>query len=171
MLCYDWAVPVITTYLEMLSRTELRPKQNHDPRFWIREATVKQWQFNRFMYELVGGSWAWRDKSQWSDKQWQDYAHADSLRTFGAYFGGSPAGYYELSKDQTGDIEIAYFGLAPGFYGCGYGGALLTSAIEEAWRWGSARIWVHTCTLDHPAALKNYEARGMRIYKTETRPN
>jgi GNAT superfamily N-acetyltransferase len=161
-------VTVITTYLEMCSRDEFRPKPVGDSRFWIRELAVKQWQYNRFMYRLVGASWAWKDKEQWSDQQWRDYAEAENLRTFGAYVGGSPAGYYELRR-EGGDVQIAYFGLTPQFVGQGFGAALLTSAIEEAWRWGARRVWVHTCTLDHPAALRNYQARGMRIYKTETR--
>ena len=29
------------------------------------------------------------------------------------------------------------------------------------------RVWVHTCTLDHKNALKNYMTRGMKIFKTE----
>jgi hypothetical protein len=47
---------------------------------------------------------------------------------------------------------------------------LLTSAIEEAWRIlpPVSRVWVHTCNLDHPSALANYQARGMAIYKKET---
>jgi len=42
---------------------------------------------------------------------------------------------------------------------------LLTHGLEEAWRMGPSRVWLHTCTLDHPAALPNYLARGMTIYK------
>ena len=57
---------------------------------------------------------------------------------------------------------------APEFIGRGLGGALLTHAIEQAWTSGAKRVWVHTCELDHPAALTNYEARGMRTYKTGT---
>lgn len=66
-------------------------------------------------------------------------------------------------RREKSEVEIAYFGLAPHFVGRGLGGALLTSAIEEAWRWDASRVWVHTCSLDHPSALRNYEARGMRI--------
>jgi GNAT superfamily N-acetyltransferase len=57
----------------------------------------------------------------------------------------------------------------PEFIGRGFGGALLTSAIEEAWRMSPSitRVWVHTCTWDHPDALANYQARGMVIYKRE----
>jgi GNAT superfamily N-acetyltransferase len=61
--------------------------------------------------------------------------------------------------------------LLPEFIGRGLGGALLTSAIEEAWfrRDGIAprRVWVHTCNRDHPQALTNYQARGMIVYKVE----
>ena len=169
-LCFDNQCPVAVTitYLQMLSPEELRPMRAEDSRFWIREAKVKQWQFNRFMYALVGQPWSWKDKEPWSDAQWQAYAEADNLRTFGAWFDGSPAGYFEL-RLEDGEVEIAYFGLAPRFIGRGFGAALLTSAIEEAWAWGPNRVWVHTCTLDHPAAVKNYQARGMRIYKVETK--
>jgi GNAT superfamily N-acetyltransferase len=159
---------VTTTYLEMRSPEELRAKRCEDPRFWIREATVRQWEYNRFLYALVGSPWAWRDKCPRSDEEWRDYVEAEGLRTFCAYHDGSPAGYYELRQDASRDVEIAYFGLAPKFIGRGFGGALLTSALEEAWRLQPGRVWVHTCSLDHPAALANYRARGMKAYKTET---
>ena len=29
------------------------------------------------------------------------------------------------------------------------------------------RVWLHTCTLDHPNALKNYIARGMTVFMKE----
>ena len=90
------------------------------------------------------------------------------MHTFVGYCDGSPAGYYELGVDDAGDAEILHFGLAPAFIGRGYGGPLLTSALEEGFRLGAGRVWVHTCTNDHPAALANYQARGMAIYKTAT---
>jgi GNAT superfamily N-acetyltransferase len=92
------------------------------------------------------------------------------LRTFVAYVDGSPAGYFELLPDGEGGIEIVYFGLLPSFVGRGLGGHLLTTALEEAWRMDPTRVWVHTCSLDHPAALKNYQARGMDLYRTEQKP-
>ena len=152
----------------MRSVDELRPKPHADERFWIREATVPQWQFNRFLYLTVGGAWSWTDMRDWTGEQWQRYVESADLRTFAAYYDGSPAGYYELRRDGDGGVQIAYFGLLPAFIGRGFGGALLTSAIEEAWRMAPARVWVHTCTRDHPAALANYQARGMKNYKIET---
>jgi GNAT superfamily N-acetyltransferase len=147
----------------------LRPKRCNDPRFWIGEATVKQWEFNRFLYQLVGSSWAWTDKSQWSDRQWKEYAESERLKTFVAHYDGSPAGYFELKTGDSEGVEIAIFGLAPKSIGRGFGGVLLTNALEEGWRLKPNRVWLHTCDLDHPAALPNYLARGMTVYKVETR--
>ena len=159
---------VTTTYLEMRSLDELCPKRCDDERFWIGECTVKQWEFNRFLYLTVGAPWAWNDKRSWTDEQWREYAESVLLRTFAAFHDGSPTGYYELHRGEGPEIEFAYFGLFPAFCGRGLGGALLTSALEEAWRLKPSRVWVHTCTLDHPAALQNYLARGMKVYRTET---
>lgn len=159
---------VTTTYLEMHSLAELRPKRIADDQFWIGEATVKQWQLNRFFYLTVGEPWQWFDKRDWTNQQWQAYAEAERLRTFVGYWEASPAGYYELYRHDDGSVEIAYFGLLSAFCGRGLGGALLTSAIENAWDVAPPRVWVHTCTLDHPAALANYLARGMKVYREET---
>ena len=154
-------------YLEMLSREALLPR--HDSRgLEVIEARNKQYPLNRFLYQYVGAPWDWTEKLSWSDQRWQDYAEADNLRTWLAYSEGSPAGYFELQRQDGDAVEIRYFGLAPAFLGRGFGGFLLTRAIECAWDWGPVqRVWVHTCSLDHPSALANYEARGMRQYKTE----
>jgi GNAT superfamily N-acetyltransferase len=159
---------VTTTYLEMKQPDQLRPKRSLDPRFRVLEATLKQWQLNRFFYVLVGSEWSWSGKLKWSDDEWRHYAENDNLRTFAAYYDGSPAGYFELRSVQA-EVEIVSFGLTPKFVGRGFGGPLLTSALEHAWRTGPMRVWLHTCTLDHPAAIKNYQARGMVVFKVEER--
>ena len=96
---------------------------------------------------------------------------AAELRAFAGHYDDVLAGYYELRRDADDAVEIAYFGLLPEFIGRGLGGALLTSAIEEAWarRGGTVptRVWVHTCNRDHPQAIANYQARGMIVYKVE----
>jgi len=156
---------VTTYYLEMTSPSELRPKDAPEG-FRIEECLVKQFELNRSMYRLVGGPWRWVDKLAWTDDEWRSFAEADNLRTWVAYYQDAPAGYYELQKQDGGNIEIAYLGLAPAFTGRGLGGHLLTHAIRSAWEWeGTRRVWVHTCTLDHPGALANYEARGMTVYR------
>ena len=81
---------------------------------------------------------------------------------------GALAGWYELRRVPEDDsVEIAYFGLAPDAIGVGLGKHLLSCAVRDAWALGPARVWLHTCTLDHPHALPNYEKRGFVPYKTE----
>ena len=75
---------------------------------------------------------------------------------------------FSNSRDEAHHVEIVYFGLAPESIGRALGGALLTDALERAWVWEARRVWVHTCTLDHPAAVKSYEARGMTVYDRQT---
>ena len=77
---------------------------------------------------------------------------------------GTPAGYFELETQAGGNAEIAYFDLLPQFIGRGLGGALLTATVERAWAIGASRVWVHTCSLDHPNALPGYQARGFRVF-------
>lgn len=159
---------VTTWYLEMHSPAGLResPAAEH---LDVVEVVLPQYRFNRFLYQLVGEDWQWRDKLSWSEAQWRAYVERENLRTWVAYAEGTPAGYYELDQAADGSTEIAYFGLAPGFIGKGYGAFLLSHAIKSAWAWpGTKRVWVHTCTLDHPGALKNYQARGMEIYREKT---
>jgi ribosomal protein S18 acetylase RimI-like enzyme len=168
--------PLVTTYLEIRSLEQLRPKRCADAKFQIREQKQPNWVFNRDLYFAVGEQWQWIDRRPWTDEQWKEFAAAPELRTFAAYYDGELAGYYELGNESEPDwrnaaVEIAYFGLLPEFIGRGLGGALLTSAIEEALsrRGGIApkRVWVHTCNRDHPQALANYQARGMVVYKVE----
>ena len=162
------AKPLVTTYLEMRSPDQLRPKRA-DARFEVREQTRGDWRFNCDLYLRVGNQWDWTDKRPWTADQWKEYATAPELRTFAGYYDDALAGYYELRRDKEGGIEIAYFGLLPEWIGRGLGGALLTSAIERAWRMepNPSRVWVHTCNRDHPQALANYQARGMIVYKIE----
>ena len=154
---------VTTWSLEMLDPAALRPARRA-PDLDVRECEVPQWEFNRFLYQLIGGPWCWTDKLVWSEAQWRAWAESPDLRTFVAYHRGAIAGYYELHRQEEGAIEIAYFGLAQGFIGRGFGGDLLSRTIQSAWDWGARRVWVHTCTLDHPSALANYQARGLVIY-------
>jgi GNAT superfamily N-acetyltransferase len=160
--------PLITTYLEMRSADQLRPKAA-DSQFLVSEKMERDWRFNRDLYFRVGEQWGWIDKRSWTDDQWKDYATAPELRTFAGYYGEALAGYYELRRDSEGGVEIAYFGLLPEWIGRALGGALLTSAIETAWRMqpNPSRVWVHTCNRDHPQALGNYQSRGMVVYKVE----
>jgi len=76
------------------------------------------------------------------------------------YSGGVPAGYTEIDRSDFENVEIKYFGLTPDFIGHGLGWYFLNWAIDKAWDGGSKRVWVHTCDLDHPRALPNYQKAG-----------
>ena len=95
----------------------------------------------------------------WSDQRWRDYVERPNLETWLGYLDDEPVGYFELEDEPDSGVEIAYFGLLPAFIGRGLGGALLTDAARRAWQSGPTRVWLHTCTLDHPQALANYLAR------------
>mgnify|MGYP001156712533 FL=1 len=160
--------PVTIYYLAMNSPDALNEKQESQG-LQVTECVVKQYALNRFLYEWVGGPWNWTDKLSWTNEQWQQYAEAENLRTWVAYSQGSPAGYYELQEAEGGHVELSYFGLASKFIGQGFGGYLLSHAIKTAWNLGGTkRVGVNTCSLDHPSALRNYQARGFELYRTTT---
>lgn len=174
-----WPSQVTIYYLEMRSPTALNPKpeasKTNAPKpdskgITIQECKIKQPELNRFLYQFVGKDWGWTDRLPWTEEQWQAYVNQANLRTWVAYCQGAIAGYYELKHTaDNSSTEIIYFGLTPQFIGQGMGGYLLTQAIQTAWQWeNTRRVWVHTCSKDHPHALKNYEARGFEIYKVET---
>jgi GNAT superfamily N-acetyltransferase len=153
-------------FLEMKNPAELQPALCPDGDLQITRMAVKQWEVNRFLYQFAGGDWNWTDRLVWTPEQWKNCVNDADFQTWLAIRHGSLAGYYELRKEGR-DVEILYFGLCPGFIGQGLGGHLLTSAIRSAWGWDAGRVWVHTCDQDHPAALKNYQRRGMTLYKTQ----
>ncbi len=158
---------VITYYLEMTSAEELRPARPPAEPFAVRRAELAFASLNRFFYTEVGRAYSWTTRLPWDEARWQAWVERPELQTWIGYVRETPAGYFELDEqceDGNKQVELAYFGLLPSFVGRGVGGALLTEALRRAWALGPQRVWVHTCTLDHPAALPNYQKRGFRIY-------
>jgi GNAT superfamily N-acetyltransferase len=160
--------PVTTWYLEMRSPAQLRPAPAPQPPPALVRAEVPSPALNRFLYTSVGGAWHWVDRLAWTWERWRQWLDRPEHQTWVMYVSGTPAGYFELEKQPGDDVEIAYFGVAPEFIGRKLGGWLLTRTLEQAWALGAQRVWVHTCSLDHPFALANYQARGMTVYKEET---
>ncbi len=121
----------------------------------------------RLLYEEVGRDHQWSDRLEWSDNQWTYHFMRPQLQLWVLWAVTDPAGYFELRReDDDVSVEIAYLGLRPEYTGRGLGRRLLASAVKQARELGS-RVWVHTCTKDHPHALPNYHARGFRIIRTE----
>ena len=133
--------------------------------FSIKEEDKNNFALNKFFYKQIGKKHEWVDRLIWQDKNWMDYVSKENLKTIILRKENNIVGYFELLFDNN-DCEIAYFGILEEYIGKGYGGFLLSEAIRLGFT-NSRRIWVHTCSLDHPNALENYKSRGMKIFKTE----
>lgn len=159
---------VVTRYLEMTSPAQLRAKRvaRQDLRFFVVDPPWPE--LNRFFYTAVGGDYFWVDRLPWTYEQWDAYLRRDTVETCVLVVDGLPAGYAELDRQEGAGTEIAYFGLLPRFTGQGLGAHLLTEVVARAWASNPGRVWLHTCSLDHPSALRNYTARGFREYRVET---
>jgi GNAT superfamily N-acetyltransferase len=160
---------VTITYLEMTSPEQLRPKRSARTDVAVARVGTPLPELNRFFYTAVGGDWYWIDRLAWTHAAWLAYLDRPGVETWVLSVAGVPAGYAELAAEPAGDVEVAYFGLLPAFIGVGLGAHLLTFAVERAWALPARRVWLHTCTLDHPHALAHYQARGFRVYKQETK--
>ena len=177
-----------TSYtLEMSDPAHLRPKRIDLPGLRVERMVVPVPEFNKFLHTLVGAPYRWGGRGDWTADDWRAYAESENLETWVAYVEGSPAGYVELEKGPAGDVHIWCFGLLPAFIGQGLGGHLLSVALEHAWApasaggeveadvsavpgMGATRVWLRTCSHDHPHALQNYLARGFRIAGQERTP-
>ena len=163
----DTTIQVTRTYLEMRSRSELKAALSGGPRVRLREIPDCPPSLYRTLYVEVGRNYHWIDRLPWTDEQIREHLQQPEIRLWLMTHDDATAGYFELRRCEDGSVEIAYFGLLPEFVGRGLGKHLLTCATEEAWATGTNRVWLHTCTLDDPAALPNYLKRGFRPFKTE----
>jgi GNAT superfamily N-acetyltransferase len=159
---------VKTTYLQMFAhpqRTVAAPRDG----LAVVHASKPTIDFYRFLYDAVGRHWQWIDRKKLADVELARIVQDPRVEVHVLYVEGVPAGYAELDRRSTGDIELAYFGIVPEFIGQGLGKYLLHWAIDRAWSHRPARFWVHTCSLDHPAALPNYRKAGFTVYREETK--
>lgn len=165
---------VTSWFLEMREAAALRPAATPRRAVELRQAVVPSPEFSRFLYTAVGGDWYWTDRLAWTYADWRRWMERPELSTWVAAQEASPAGYAELEvQPRPGakgeiEVEISAFGLLPPFRGAGVGGWLLTEVLRGAWALNPRRVWVHTCSLDGPAALPNYQARGLTVYDRRT---
>tara|TARA_B100000003_G_scaffold99243_1_gene88858 strand:- start:9 stop:512 length:504 start_codon:yes stop_codon:yes gene_type:complete len=156
-------------YLEIQSLDALVESKNPSDEFLVRLINPANFQLNKFFYKNIGKKHRWVDRLVWTDKQWIDYTVDKKVKTYILKKQEDLVGYYELIShlDQK-ETEIAYFGILEEYQNQKLGSFLLTSAIKNSFLSNPNRVWVHTCSLDHRNALKNYISRGMKIFKKET---
>ena len=160
-----------TTYhLEMSSRDELQPPAPAAVEYEVIRVEIPCPELNWFLHDAVGVEFRWGGRGHWGREEWTEYVDRPELETWVAYVRGTPAGYYELEKQDDGSVRIECFGLRRSFFGQGIGGSLLSKGIERCWDMGANRVWLTTCTHDHPHALQNYQARGFKLLKETTAP-
>ena len=160
-------VPVKVTYLEMHRRPESLPCPPM-PGTTITRADRPTVAFCRFLNDAVGSRWNWVDRKLMSDEELRQIVQDDLVETYVLYRNGTPAGFAELDRRTADQIELAYFGIMPEFLGQGLGRYFLNWLIDRAWSYRPGRFWVHTCELDHEAALPLYRSAGFQVYDEQT---
>ena len=157
-------------YLEIKSIDDLNDNSSAVLNFSINLEKISDFQVNKFFYKNVGRKHRWTDRLIWTEIDWIKYLSNPKVDTYVLKLENALAGYFELIiHSDLQEIEIAYFGLLEEYHNKKLGGYLLSNAIKKSFfNKNIKRVWAHTCTLDHKNALKNYLARGMKIYKKET---
>jgi ribosomal protein S18 acetylase RimI-like enzyme len=159
---------IFRKYLEIKSTDNFNEVKNPSYNYSVSLIDPKDFQLNKFFYKNIGKKYRWNDRLIWTDQNWIDYVSNKKLYTYILKDKEEIAGYFELIFHQDRqETEIAYFGILEEYFGKKLGGYLLSQAIKESFLLGSTRIWAHTCSLDHKNALKNYLARGMKIFNSE----
>ena len=156
-------------YLEINSLTDLKDSKNSPEGYVVQLVQPSDFQLNKFFYKNIGKKHHWIDRLAWTEKQWTEYISNKKIKTYVLKKNEDLAGYFELIiHDDKKEVEIAYFGLLEEYQNKKLGSFLLSSAIKNSFFNKPNRVWVHTCSLDHKNALKNYISRGMKIFKKET---
>ena len=161
-------ITVDRNFLEINSINNLKRSNIPGSNFKITQVNPPDFQLNKFFYKQIGKKYRWIDRLAWEDKKWIEFVENSKVKTFILKDSDNMVGFYETIHDITKNhAEIAYFGILEEYFGKKCGGYLLSEAIANLFEDGINRVWLHTCSLDHKNALKNYLARGMKIFKSE----
>ena len=160
-------IHVERNFLELRDINKLKFNSSKENRFLIKKIKP-DFQLNKFFYKQVGKKHRWIDRLSWTDEKWINFISNRNLDTYVISESEDLIGFFELLYNpDLNETEISYFGLLEEYIGKGIGGYALSEAIKKAFEKNIKRVWLHTCTLDHPNALKNYIARGMRVFRKE----
>ena len=157
------------SYLEINSLEDLNQGSKPSDDYSLNLLDPTNFQLNKFFYKNIGKKHNWVDRLIWTEEKWIDYVTSNKVKTFVLKFKDNLVGFFELIyHEEKKEVEIAYLGILEEYQNKQLGSYILSEAIKESFKNKIDRVWVHTCTLDHRNALKNYITRGMKIFKTET---
>jgi len=159
-------IAAVVTSLEMTARPELRP----DPAgggFGLRRVARADLDWFRALFRRVGQDYLWFSRLRMPDAALAAELHDPAMELSALARDGEDLGLLLLDFRQPDEVELSFFGVAGELIGSGAGRWLMNRAIERAWAQPIRRFWVHTCTLDHPAALGFYLRSGFRAYRRQ----
>jgi GNAT superfamily N-acetyltransferase len=158
----------VVTCLEMLAPPAPRPARPGDVNFELLPWRPSLPEF-RDLFRRVGQDWLWYSRLIMADEKLRAIIDHPDVDLYRLSEGGEVLGLLELDFRDKGQCELSFFGLVPAAIGKGAGRFLVDRGIALAWNRGAAkqpitRLWVHTCTFDHPAALGFYQKAGFKPY-------
>ncbi|HEY7959427.1 MAG TPA: GNAT family N-acetyltransferase, partial [Sphingomicrobium sp.] len=159
----DGELATVVTYLEMRSPPDQEIPQS---RLSLKRVEVPQPAHYRELFRLVGAPWLWFSRLIVDDAHLASIIQHPKVELATVIDeAGHEVGILELDFREPGECELSFIGLIPEQSGKGHGRWLLAEAVRRAWREGVDRVHVHTCSLDHPAALSAYRRAGFTPYK------
>ncbi len=159
-------VDVTVFYLEMLSPSRRDVPAPRDGLSVVQIPAPSVSDYRR-LYNAVGQDYHWLSRRKLSDAELAAVIQNPLNELHVLHVAGIPAGFAELDRRQPDEIELVQFGLTREFIGQGLGKWFLQWTIDKAWSYRPRRFWLHTCSLDHPAALPNYLQAGFVLYQEE----
>jgi GNAT superfamily N-acetyltransferase len=153
----------VVTYLEMTAPAGLPRAVRID--LTVRRLPKPDLEWYRRLYRRIGERWLWFSRAVMSDTDLSRRLADPATEIHLLEGGGSALGFAELSRHVPDEIEIAMFGVVPEATGTGAARFLMEAVLDGIWTAAVRRVWLHTCTFDHPAALRFYQARGFRPYR------
>ena len=146
----------VVTYLEMKSRPDLIVPLSPLTLHRIHPTPGEY----RDLFRAVGARWLWFSRLIMRDSALRAIIDHSGVELFEARDGDAVVGMLELDRRVVGECELSFVGLIPAYAGKGHGRWLLAEAVVRAWSDATQRVHVHTCSLDHPAALGAYRRAG-----------
>ncbi|MCK1655068.1 GNAT family N-acetyltransferase [Bradyrhizobium sp. 149] len=158
-------IAAVVTHLEMTAV----PARRDDPvgAWTLRKVDAPALDWYRDLHRRVGEEWLWFSRARMSDAELAVAIRAPGIEVYALIVDGRDEGLLELDFREPGQCELVYFGVTAKLIGTGAARFLMNRALELAWSRDLSRVWVHTCTLDHPSAVAFYQRSGFRPFRRQ----